>query len=66
MFGVTINPDYIAENRAGFTDGTIVSAAAGGTPLNGFAYIKDNLMNFCPPTLSIDIADRVLVKAADA
>ena len=45
---ITVNDDYTAENKAGFTDATVISATGGGDPYKSFIYVLDNHMNFCP------------------
>ena len=59
---VSCNSDYIAENRVGFTDATVVSASSpAADPYKSFAYVLSNQMHFCPQNLSIDILNRALV-----
>ena len=59
---VTPDSNYIAENRVGFTDATVVSASSPtADPYKSFAYVLSNQMHFCPQNLSIDILNRVLV-----
>ena len=62
VFGVVVSSDFNAENKAGFTDGTIISATSDSNYYNGFAYVKDNLMQFCPSNISIDVENTTLVK----
>ena len=61
IFDVEVQPDYTAYNRAGFSDATVVSAAADADWLKSFAYVYDNKMHFCPQNLSIDLIHRTLV-----
>ena len=59
---VTPDSNYIAENRVGFTDATVVSASSPtADPYKSFAYVLSNQMHFCPQNLSIDILNRALV-----
>lgn len=67
IIGTTVKRDFTAENTLGFTDATIISASgAGANPYNSFAYVKNNVMNFCPTYLSIDILRLALVNVDKA
>ena len=58
IFGISINDEYTADNVAGFTDATVLSATAqNNNPYKSFVYILDNKMNFCPQNLSIDLVN---------
>lgn len=59
-----ISDDYSAENVPGFTDGTVVSAIyESNNPYNSFAFAYDGKLNFCPSNISIDLLNKILVKA---
>ena len=63
VLSVSLKDDYTADNRQGFTDATVISATAGNTSYyQGFAYVLDNRLNFCPPYLSIDVINRTLMR----
>ena len=64
VFNVRLDSNYCAENIAGFTDYTCISAT--GTNVNylsDFAIVLDNKMNFCPDNVQIDLLNRELVAA---
>lgn len=64
IFGIYINDEYTADNVAGFTDATVLSATAqNNNPYKSFVYILDNKMNFCPQNLSIDLVNQTLIRA---
>jgi len=48
IMDVTVGYDYTAENAAGFTDATVISATGDGDPYKSFIYVLSNLMHFCP------------------
>lgn len=48
IMDVTVSHDYTAENIAGFTDATVISATGDGDPYKSFIYVLSNLMHFCP------------------
>lgn len=48
IMDVTVSHDYTAENMAGFTDATVISATGDGDPYKSFIYVLSNLMHFCP------------------
>lgn len=58
-----IAPDFTAENVAGFTDGTVVSATYMANMPNSFAIAYNGLMNFCPSNVSIDLQDHAFTRA---
>lgn len=58
-----ISPDFTAENVAGFTNGTVVSATYPTSMSNSFAIAYDGLMNFCPSNVSVNLQDHTFVKA---
>jgi hypothetical protein len=55
IFDITIDEMYYADNKAGFTDATVISAIHSANRYNAFAYIHNNTMMFCPSNLSIDL-----------
>jgi hypothetical protein len=55
IFNITINEMDYADNKAGFTDATVISATHSANKYNAFAYIHNNKMMFCPSNLSIDL-----------
>ena len=64
VFNVRLDSNYCAENIAGFTDYTCISAT--GTNVNylsDFAIVLDNKMNFCPDNVQIDLLNGELVAA---
>ena len=64
VFNVILDSNYCAENIAGFTDYTCISAT--GTNVNylsDFAIVLDNKMNFCPDNVQIDLLNGELVAA---
>lgn len=64
ILGVSIDSEFTAENRAGFTDSTCISAVGPNSNYySGYAFIESNRMHICPEDLSIDILNRTLVKS---
>lgn len=61
IMDTVVNSDYTAENTAGFTDATVVSALGDGDPYKSFVYVLSGLMHFCPQNLSIDLLGRTLI-----
>ena len=49
VLGIEVSSDFLAENKQGFSDGTVVSATVeGSNPFNSFAFVYNGMMNFCP------------------